>query len=175
MLGTLFYAEFCSQLRRENSTTHHLSPCVHVLLACAPCCAHRSSERRDGAAEKELTPPDRRRVKFPLVPIPREQHTSSFRLHSVLDSVFPTGCVLGGVIYMLPPGEPHPPKRRRDPTPRALRLPPIWFHDGDRAVIDAFTLSSQLRHFGRLAVGMAAFRGDVCGGVRRARWRRSLA
>jgi hypothetical protein len=40
----------------------------------------RIFDRLDGAAEKELTPTDRRRVKFPLVPIPREQHTSSFRL-----------------------------------------------------------------------------------------------
>ena len=68
-------------------------------------------DRRDGAAEKELTPTERRRAKFLLVPIPREQHTSSFRFSH-------------RVPIRLSPGEPHPPKRRRDPIPRALRIPP---------------------------------------------------
>ena len=51
-----------------------------------------------------------------------------------------------GVLSKAFPGDPFPPKRRRDPHTLGFPYPPVWFH-----LIDTFTLKSRPRNFGRHA------------------------
>ena len=78
-------------------------------------------DRRDGAAEKELSPTDRRRViSFLWCPY----RVSSIQAHSV----FPQGAY-----EAFPWGAPSP-QTAEMPQTQGSPYPPIWFHDGYRTM-----------------------------------------